>query len=266
MVFEFLNASIVLNASPLHAQASLEMADAKEDSPGSPAQRIKASHRSLNTLPTHKATLRASPTCAALRFQADRSTRRGLSASTTTHTPLAKSRVPRIPDPAAASQTARGPPTTTTTRRLAAGGGGNSGSSSKVMTKEVTKEVTKEAPKLPRKRRMTAPAAGGAGIGPIRFALSPVTAPLSTPTPPHCRYRYLLLPGNNSGLVREVFRRRPWWGKVPEVPAAVDGSALGLGFTGAPLRWNLRWKSITDKIPWAEIQARLSSKLCFPLV
>ncbi len=27
-----------------------------------------------------------------------------------------------------------------------------------------------------------------------------------------------MLPGNNSGLVREALRRRPWWGKVPDEP------------------------------------------------
>ena len=82
------------------------------------------------------------------------------------------------------------------------------------------------APKAPattkvRRRRATAP---GGGL-PIR-------------------YHYLLLPGNNSGLVREVLRRRPWWGKLP---ATEEGGELP--------PFNLRWKSITDKIPWGAVMA-----------
>ena len=90
-----------------------------------------------------------------------------------------------------------------------------------------------------RERKPGAATKDKAPIGKMTSKRRSATVPNAGPI----RYHYLLLPGNNSGLVREAFRRRSWWAKVPE---AVEGAPPPPGF-------NLRWKSITDKIPWTEI-------------
>eukprot|EP00656_Telonema_subtile_P049174 TRINITY_DN6045_c0_g1_i1.p1 TRINITY_DN6045_c0_g1~~TRINITY_DN6045_c0_g1_i1.p1 ORF type:complete len:494 (+),score=72.04 TRINITY_DN6045_c0_g1_i1:140-1621(+) len=58
------------------------------------------------------------------------------------------------------------------------------------------------------------------------------------------RYYYVLVPGNNSGLVRQALRRRAWWSKAQN-----DGEDP----TAEPTRFNLRWRSITGRIPYESL-------------
>ena len=80
---------------------------------------------------------------------------------------------------------------------------------------------------------------------PTRTAKTSATAKRAKPTNAHSLpvlYRYWVLPGNNSGLIRQALRRRPWWGKA----VTKDGDPKA-----EPEQYNLRWRSITGKIDYA---------------